>query len=928
LRPVTTAVSDPPKQMFQGDVDLDVRADSPLPARLPAGCRTAVFVLGSCFHRTQGVRSVEVIAGGVATAATAHGMPRLDLYRALHPMLRGSGSATDQIDSASEDDPNLRSYRSGFWAIVPVVAPDSGGVELAVRASLHDGSTATAPLGFIEVAPGENGRPEAEGLPSAEVAIAMATFDPDIELFRRQVESIREQDLSDWVCVISDDCSPLQVVERMRSVIGDDPRFALSRSERRLGFYRNFERALEMTPVSARYVALADQDDRWYPEKLDRLVEGLGDARLVYSDQRVVDGHGRVLADTYWTDRRNNHTSLASLLIANTITGAASLFRRDLLQAALPFPETPGDQYHDQWLGLVALATGRIAYVDEPLYDYVQHERAALGHLAANTGRLFSGTLPEIAGRLYRGEWRRFFIGWRSAYFFAYQRLCLLASVLLLRCGDELGGRARRMLERFKRAERSPLAFAWLAARGARRWLGRNETLGAEGILARGILWRYVVAGLAARRSRPLPWTVAAYDASLPPAIGTAKGAVVGDEKTRRLARLIEPLELSVSADAPERVNLLIPEVELRHFFGGYITKFNLARKLAERGVRTRILTVDPTRPLPRGWQDQVSSYAGLAGVFDKVEVAFARDRDAPVEVSPDDAFIATTWWTAHIAHAALRSVRRERFLYLIQEYEPYTFPIGSASALAASTYEFPHLAMFSTAFLRDFFARRGYGVFAAGEAEGTRASLHFDNAITAVEPATAAEMAARDRKRLLFYARPEAHGARNMFELGLLALADAAGRGVLGREWDLHGVGTVEGRDRIQLVAGRHLDLLPKRDQAGYARMLAEHDVGLALMGTPHPSLVPLEMASAGMLTVTNTFETKTSEAMSAIAGNLIAVPPTLDGIVRGLETAVAGVDDHERRIAGAEVNWSRDWEDSLNDDVMSRVTELLAAT
>ena len=34
--------------------------------------------------------------------------------------------------------------------------------------------------------------------------------------------------------------------------------------------------------------------------------------------------------------------------------------------------------------------------------------------------------------------------------------------------------------------------------------------------------------------------------------------------------------------------------------------------------------------------------------------------------------------------------------------------------------------------------------------------------------------------------------------------------------------------------------------------------------MYTPHPSLVPIEMASAGMLTVTNTFENKTADALA----------------------------------------------------------------
>ncbi len=74
-------------------------------------------------------------------------------------------------------------------------------------------------------------------------------------------------------------------------------------------------------------------------------------------------------------------------------------------------------------------------------------------------------------------------------------------------------------------------------------------------------------------------------------------------------------------------------------------------------------------------------------------------------------------------------------------------------------------------------------------------------------------------------------------------------------------------------------MKLLPRADQADYARLLRAHDVGLALMYTPHPSLVPLEMASAGMVTVTNSFENKTADAMSAISSNLVTVAPTVDG-------------------------------------------------
>jgi glycosyltransferase involved in cell wall biosynthesis len=854
-------------------------------------------------------------------------MPRLDLYQALHPMLSPAEAAVIKQDPSSEDDPNARSYRSGFWATVPIEVPEAGEIELAIRVTLSDGSTSEASLGSIEVMEDVGaglGRASSDGFGSAQVAIAMATFDPNLELFRDQVESIRAQTMDDWICVVSDDCTPPAAFEQMRSVLEEDDRFILSRSERRLGFYRNFERALAAVPASIPFVAFADQDDRWYPEKLETLLDGLGGAQLVYSDLRVVDSNGRVLAGTYWTRRKNNHTKLASLLLTNTITGAASLFRRELLDLALPFPDPPGTQYHDHWLGLVGLSVGKVAYVDRPLYDYIQHEGTTLGYATANVGT-FTGGLSLFLTRLRRLEFRAIVTGWKANYFFAYARLRLLAEVLLVRCAGRMDRGSRRMLRRFARSERSPLGFAWLALRGERRWLGKTETLGAERLVLRGILWRYVVQGLTLHRERPLRGAV--YDASLPKLAGGVKSVSVGHAETLALARLIEPLQLSVSTQAPERVNLLIPTLELKHLFGGYITKFNLARKLAEQGVRTRILTIDPTPQLPRAWREQIESYAGLKGMFEQVEIEFARDRDSPVQMNPGDTLLATTWRTAQIAHTALESLRRSRFLYLIQEYEPYTHPMGSLAALAMSTYEYPHVAMFSTELLRRFFAQHSYGVFAAGQDEGERASLTFRNAITAVTPPSPDEMASRGRKRLLFYARPEAHGARNMFELGLMGLAEAVSREGFGPEWEFYGIGLVEQQERIRLAPSRYLELLTRRDQEGYADLLASHDVGLALMCTPHPGLVPIEMASAGMLTVTNSFETKTPEAMSAISTNLITVPPSLEGVVSGLRQAAQGVDDYIRRTEGTAVNWSRDWEDSLNPEVMGRVMSLLAA-
>ena len=252
----------------------------------------------------------------------------------------------------------------------------------------------------------------------------------------------------------------------------------------------------------------------------------------------------------------------------------------------------------------------------------------------------------------------------------------------------------------------------------------------------------------------------------------------------RALEDKIAPLRLDVRADAPRRVNLLVPTIDLAHFFGGYIGKFNLARRLAERGARVRVVTVDPTGPLPPTWREELQGYDGLAGVLDRVELCFAREADT-VEASPEDAWIATTWWTAHVAHAAVRATGGDSFLYLIQEHETFTFPMGSLAALADGSYDLPHTAVYSTELLRGFHRERGIGVFAAGAQAGDARSTAFDNAITAVEPPAADRLRARRPRRLLFYARPEPHAARNMFELGALALRRAAEGGRVLRRLD-----------------------------------------------------------------------------------------------------------------------------------------------
>lgn len=895
---------------------LHVQLECDLPGELAIGAGTAVFVCGWCFCPEAPITGLSFSVDGESQPVSASGMPRLDPFRALHPGLDPFEARALERDPASAEDPELRSYRSGFWGVVRL-GPTAPGVErvLELVAELAGGERITAPLArFTERAPVERLRPpwpDAAGTGpdgGARVAIAMATYDPPADLLRAQLDSIRAQTHGNWVCVISDDCSPPRALEMLREAIAGDERFVLSVSPRRLGFYGNFERALELVPDDANYVALADQDDRWHPDKLDTLLAGIGRAPLIYSDAHVIARDGTRISDTWWDRRRNNHSDLLSLLVANAVTGAASLLRRDLLELALPFPPAQFAHFHDHWLGLVAAATGQIAYEPRPLYDYIQHGGASLGHAGANQ-------MPTLRDRMRaRRSLRERVHLWRMHYFIDLCRLQQFAAVLDMRCGARMPAAKRRVLRRFIAADRSPAALARFALRGARELVGTPETLGAEWMLFHALAWRRLV-GMSARDR---PQRRLRLDALPPPSLHQPPGRHGLPEAVAAIAAKTAPLRWAVSRDAPRRINLLIPTIDLKHFFGGYIGKFNLARRLAERGWRVRIVTVDPVGPLPGDWRRVLEGYGGLGGLLDQVEVAFGREA-GQLEMSPDDGFVATTWWTAPIAHAALTQLGGGRFLYLIQEYEPFTFPMGTYAALAEDSYRHPHMALFSSELLRGFFRERGIGVYAAGATAGDEASAAFENAITAVPRPRADDLASRPSRRLLFYARPEDHAARNMFELGVLALSEAVASGGLSG-WELHGAGTVERGGAVPLGGGAVLTMVPRSDQRSYAELLRAHDVGLALMYTPHPSLVPIEMASAGMVVVTNSFANKTPEALSAISPNLLAVPPAPADVAAGLRDAVARAEDFAARAAGSAVRWSSDWNESLPDELLDK--------
>jgi len=206
--------------------------------------------------------------------------------------------------------------------------------------------------------------------------IVMAVYRPDAALLARQLASLQLQTHGEWTCLVGVDGTDSATVELVGDLVGADHRFCVREYAENVGVYRHFERLLREVPATAPWVALADQDDYWYPRKLEALVP-LVDSREISAatgQALLVDRTGDI---TGITERRPG--TLSENLLRNQVTGSFVVLRSDVVQLALPFPAATGAAMHDHWLGVCAAAMGRIAVVETALQDYVQHERNLLG---------------------------------------------------------------------------------------------------------------------------------------------------------------------------------------------------------------------------------------------------------------------------------------------------------------------------------------------------------------------------------------------------------------------------------------------------------------------------------------------------------------------------------------------------------------------
>ncbi len=345
----------------------------------------------------------------------------------------------------------------------------------------------------------------------------------------------------------------------------------------------------------------------------------------------------------------------------------------------------------------------------------------------------------------------------------------------------------------------------------------------------------------------------------------------------------ITPCEARHDPWQGKRLNLVLPSINRRHYFGGIHTAVLIYRELCRFFPASRIILVDsePDEEALSRFADHTLVPAGATSDARRQIVPFSDRYGKTLPVAGEDIWVATAWWTAYAAQrlsawqGANGGIDRP-MVYLIQDFEPGFYAWSSQYALSLSTYRCDRdIAIFNTGLLADFFAHHGMRYATASVFEPV---LH-DGLRTALTKSRSAN-ATRDR-RIVVYARPGT--PRNAFELICEGLRLWGWKDPRSAQWEVAAPGEIE--SDLDLGPFK-LKALGKLDIDAYATLLSTSSIGLSLMVSPHPSYPPLEMAAFGMSVLTNRYDNKRLDETVANVHSLASMTP--EAICAGLSALV----------------------------------------
>ncbi|HZJ09593.1 MAG TPA: glycosyltransferase family 2 protein [Trueperaceae bacterium] len=214
-------------------------------------------------------------------------------------------------------------------------------------------------------------------------SIALATHNGERYL-REQLASFKEQTILPDELIVSDDASDDATAQILKDFALSAPfKLRILPFTDRLGYAGNFNRA--MLATTGDLVFLCDQDDVWFPTKLETMLAEARthpDAMVLMNDVSLTDSSLAPAGITKLEQFRS-----AGISVDRYLMGAAAAVRREFLEAVMPVPT--GYPAHDDWIIKLAIGIGRRHLLPIPLQYYRIH--------GSNTSRFRVNSLRRVS---------------------------------------------------------------------------------------------------------------------------------------------------------------------------------------------------------------------------------------------------------------------------------------------------------------------------------------------------------------------------------------------------------------------------------------------------------------------------------------------------------------------------------------------------
>ena len=205
------------------------------------------------------------------------------------------------------------------------------------------------------------------------ISIVMATYNGE-KYLREQVDSLLAQSYPTLEFIFVDDDSSDSSLAILQEYALQDERIRLVTNPANQGLLATFETGIRA--AKGEMIALSDQDDVWMPEKISLLAGAIGLHSMIYADSALTDAAGIVTGKFSNRNHLCDYPTGLHYVFGTKAMGHAMLFKREIINIALPFPDFVG---HDFILGFAAAALNGVSYFPAILVNYRQHSSNTMG---------------------------------------------------------------------------------------------------------------------------------------------------------------------------------------------------------------------------------------------------------------------------------------------------------------------------------------------------------------------------------------------------------------------------------------------------------------------------------------------------------------------------------------------------------------------